>query len=201
MWGSERWGEMVWGGVAVPTLPFGMLVLLMLGCFLAGGYFLRPGRRGPRGYVAAGILFMVPLSVVALTLPHTFVNGTIADADEVNANFAALASGPEIESCPAGMSRIDMPRTTLCYATGPIASWNQASAHCSDQFRARLCSVQQWRDAICSAGLPNPGASWTDAITGTAAVGVISGCSAENFSSTTYTSQRATTCCAEWPRY
>ena len=201
MWGTDRWGEMVWGGVAVPTLPFAMLSLLMFCCFIAGGYFLRPGHRGPKGYLAAALLVMAPLSVAALTLPYTFVNGTIADAAKVNANFAALASATEVQNCPSGMTRIDRLHSILCYATGPINSWDQASAYCSNQFRARICNIQQWRDAVCSAGLPNPGASWTDAITGSGSLGVVSGWTGDSISSSPYTSQRATSCCLEWPRY
>lgn len=201
MWGSGRFGEMLWGGTAVPTLPIGMLLLLMVGCFLAGGYFLRPGRRGPRGYIAAAILFLVPLSVGALTLPFSFVNGTVADATQVNANFAALASAVEDPVCPAGMTSIALAHSTLCYATGPISVWAQASAYCSDQFRARLCSVQQWRDAICAAGLTNPGASWTGDVSGTSSFGVVSGCSPEQVTSSAFSVQRVATCCLEWARY
>jgi hypothetical protein len=42
-----------------------------------------------------GTLVAAPVWVFAdnVTLPHTFVNGQVADADEVNANFAAL-NGP-----------------------------------------------------------------------------------------------------------
>ncbi len=201
MWGSGNWGEMVWGGAAVPALPLGMLLLLMLCCFLAGGYFLRPGRRGGRSYLAAALLFMLPLSVAAVTLPYTFVNGTVADATEVNANFDALASALDVETCPSGMTRIARAHTTLCYASGPVGSWDQVSTYCSNAYGARICSVQQWRDAICLAGLPNPGASWTDSITGTSAAVVVSGCSADTFSSTPATSPRTAACCAEWPRY
>jgi hypothetical protein len=52
MWGTENWGQVVWG-VAAP------LVLLA---------------------AWAG----------SLTPPHSFANGDIADADEVNANFGAV---------------------------------------------------------------------------------------------------------------
>lgn len=201
MWGSEHWGAMVWGGVEVPTLPFGMLLLLMVCCFLAGGYFLRPGRRGRRNYLAAALVVALPLSVAAVTLPYTFQNGTLADANEVNANFAALASASDVETCPAGMTRIAKAHSTLCYASGPVGSWEQASSYCSNAFGARICDIQQWRDAICIAGLPNPGASWTDSITGTSAAVTVSGCTPDNFTSTSSASQRPTTCCAEWPRY
>jgi hypothetical protein len=33
----------------------------------------------------------LPSALSAISLPHTFVNGTVADADAVNANFTALA--------------------------------------------------------------------------------------------------------------
>jgi len=178
-----------------------MLLLLMLCCFLAGGYLLQPARRNRRSVFAAVLLIMLPLSVAAVTLPYTFQNGTVADADEVNANFAVLAAASDVETCPSGMTRIGMPHTTLCYASGPVSSWDQASNFCSDSYRARICSLQQWRDAICRAGVANPGASWTDSITGTASAGVVSGCSGATFSSAQYTSQRVATCSAEWPRY
>jgi hypothetical protein len=201
MWGSENWGEMIWGSVAIPTLPVGVLPLLMLCCFLAAGYFLRPGRRGWRSYVVAALALALPLSVAAVTLPYTFVNGTIADATQVNANFEALATAANVETCPAGMSRIVLTHTIVCYATGPTGTWDQASSSCSDSYGARICSLQQWRDVVCRAGVANPGASWTDSITGSATAGVVSGCTGENFASAQYTSQRATACCAEWARY
>jgi hypothetical protein len=34
----------------------------------------------------------VPLALLATTLPHTFTNGTVADATQVNANFETLAT-------------------------------------------------------------------------------------------------------------
>lgn len=91
MWGSEDWGEMIWGGgaVAVPSLHWSMLALLVL-CFLAGGWFLNPANRSRRAYLVAAVLLCLPATTIAVTLPHSFTNGTIADADEVNANFAAL---------------------------------------------------------------------------------------------------------------
>ncbi len=36
-------------------------------------------------------LLAIPLAAYAVTIPNAFVNGTIADADQVNANFTALA--------------------------------------------------------------------------------------------------------------
>jgi hypothetical protein len=201
MWGSANWGELIWGGVAIPTLPDGMLPLLALCYLLAGAWFLRPGRRGWRSHLVAALVLVLPLSVAAVTLPHTFVNGTVADADEVNANFAALATAANVETCPAGMTRASLAHTIICYASGPVGSWDQASNFCSDSYGARICSLQQWRDLVCRVGVTNPGASWTDSITGSGTAGVVSGCSGENFASAQYTSQRVITCCAEWARY
>jgi hypothetical protein len=45
----------------------------------------------------------LPLALGAVTLPHTFTNGTVADAGEVNANFAALESAVDaLEAAQAG---------------------------------------------------------------------------------------------------
>lgn len=202
MWGIDQWGEMIWGGgVPVPTLPLGMLCLLMFGCFVAGGYFLRAEHRGLRHALAAALLLAIPISVGALTLPNAFVNGSVADATAVNANFSAIASALDGSSCPVGMTRIELPHAVLCYAVGPSASWSSASDFCSAQYAARLCDLQQWRDLVCRAGIPSPGASWTDDITGVASFGVVSGCTSDAVSTSSASSQRATVCCQEWPRY
>lgn len=92
MWGLADWGSMVWGGGApVPLLgPIGLVSLVA--SFLVGMHW--SVRRTGRGRaLRLGVLGLValPLSAaVAVTLPHTFTNGTVADATEVNANFATL---------------------------------------------------------------------------------------------------------------
>lgn len=92
MWGLADWGSMVWGGGApVPLLgPIGLVSLVA--SFLVGMHW--SVRRTGRGRVLRlGVLGLValPLSAaVAVTLPHAFTNGTVADATEVNANFATL---------------------------------------------------------------------------------------------------------------
>lgn len=202
MWGLDQWGTMIWGGgVAVPTMPIGPLLGLMLGCFLAGGYLLHPARRNRRNAFVAAALLALPISVGAVTLPFTFTNGSIADANQVNANFTALASALAVPNCPSGMSRVELPFSILCHANAPTSTWTNSSDYCDAQFRARLCSLQQWRDLVCRAGVPSPGASWTDDITGTAAFGVVSGCTTDAISSSSAITQRAAICCLEWPRY
>jgi hypothetical protein len=46
----------------------------------------------PIALVAAGAIAAGPLWLAAVNLPYTFTNGTVANADEINANFAALAA-------------------------------------------------------------------------------------------------------------
>lgn len=202
MWGSSTWGQMVWGGTVVPSLPLGMLVVLMLACFLAGGYFLHPTRHDQRNTIVALLLSAIPLSVGAVTLPYAFTNGTIADATQVNANFAAVAAGPTPPACPEGMTRIEQPLSVLCYAKSPtVANWDQAAAYCDSNFRTGLCSVEQWRAAVCYGGVPSPGRSWTDDVSGSTSFGSIAGCTGDAISSSVYTTPLSVTCCAEWPRY
>jgi hypothetical protein len=92
-WG-ENWGVMIWGeSLAVPML--GVPALLVLGALLGATatWFLRKRRPGLASFVALVVL-AVPLVVMAgpVSIPYGFVNGTVADADEVNANFAAAAA-------------------------------------------------------------------------------------------------------------
>jgi hypothetical protein len=44
-----------------------------------------------RDLLYAAALAATPLTVLAVTLPNTFTNGTVADAELVNANFTTLA--------------------------------------------------------------------------------------------------------------
>ncbi|MEM7542272.1 MAG: hypothetical protein AAF384_11920 [Pseudomonadota bacterium] len=93
MWG-ETWGSMIWGGGASPTVvPFGFWSTLILGLVLGGCIVLANRHRAARVPIAF-MLLGVGMGGAALTLPHTFTNGTVADADEVNANFAALQGFP-----------------------------------------------------------------------------------------------------------
>ena len=93
MWG-EAWGQFFWGGgIALPLLsPIGIMALCA--AFVGGGYVLR-SRASTRWVVTLGAIVLVSgpgVVVAAVTIPHVFSNGTIADADEVNANFDAVAS-------------------------------------------------------------------------------------------------------------
>lgn len=110
--------------------------------------------------------------------------------------------GPtSVASCPDGMIAVDRITSTLCYHAGSLGNWDQADAFCAAQFRADVCTLQQWRAAVCDAGLPNPGASWTAQIAGTATFATVSGCSGEQVATATYTLSRMGPCCLEWMNY
>ena len=90
-WG-ENWGEMVWGvPVSVPTLPGVGLIVLAIGLSAIATWLLHK-RRAALGLPVLLVLLAIPLVVAAgtVTVPNTFVNGEIADADEVNENFEAV---------------------------------------------------------------------------------------------------------------
>ena len=108
-WG-EPWGTMIWGlPVAVPTLPgVGLIVLALL--FSGSAAWLLRKRRGLVGLPVLVVLLSIPLVVAAgtVTVPNTFVNGTPADADQVNANFDAVETAVNDND-----SRITTLETTL----------------------------------------------------------------------------------------
>lgn len=89
MW-FEDWGVMNWGTHLVPMLsPLGM-VLLALGFMVLGKVVLSRRTLKPFATIALTLVAVVPVLAFAVTVPNAFVNGTVADANEVNANFVAL---------------------------------------------------------------------------------------------------------------
>ena len=96
-WG-ENWGEMVWGpAVSVPSVPAVGLFVLALALLTTAAWRLR-ARKALHSALA---ILVVPMLAGVLSspahaqvsVPHTFTNGTPADADEVNANFEAVVDG------------------------------------------------------------------------------------------------------------
>jgi hypothetical protein len=87
MWG-QKWGQMIWGsGAGVPAI--GVWGVLFLGCFLgiAAVLLLRSARKTALGLLL--LVLLVPLSALA-SVPFIFTNGTVADASQVNQDFAAV---------------------------------------------------------------------------------------------------------------
>ena len=90
MW-SQNWGSMIWGRVsqAVPVMgPLGLMLLAMVLMVLGAILLRNPARRRFMGKAAALLILLVPIT--AFAVPFTFTNGTIADATQVNQNFASL---------------------------------------------------------------------------------------------------------------
>ena len=110
--------------------------------------------------------------------------------------------GPtSIGDCPPAMVELQLAHSTLCFGTGPAATWDVAETRCDDFYRASTCTITQWRIAVCRFGVANPGRSWTPTPTGTGQFATISGCSYEQVSTAFGSTQLATTCCLEWPVY
>ena len=89
-WGADNWGALMWNEIVspplLPTLGIVGLTLLAMGLAATAAWTLRK-RRPALGVTLALVLLAIPLAVAAgtLTVPNTFVNGTMADADQVNA--------------------------------------------------------------------------------------------------------------------
>lgn len=97
MWG-ENWGEIIWSAADVVAVPLGQGALLLIG-ILVGVIGARFARRTGHLTVALTCLLLVPMVALAVTLPYRFSNGQTADANQVNANFDALANA--IDAIPA----------------------------------------------------------------------------------------------------
>lgn len=88
MW-AQQWGTMIWGQiVSVPALGFWGLLALGALLGIVGVRCLRGARPRTLGAMALALAILIPISVRAV--PFTFTNGTLADANQVNANFAAV---------------------------------------------------------------------------------------------------------------
>ena len=84
-WGDENWGTMIGGeSLSVPTLPELGLIALAVGLVATAAWLLRKQR------LAVAVVLLVLVARTATAVPNTFVNGTVADADEVNENFNLL---------------------------------------------------------------------------------------------------------------
>ena len=96
-WGDENWGEMVWGQtLSVPTLGLFGLGILALALASAAAWSLR---KRAWGMSVLLVVLAIPLAVAAgtISIPNTFVNGQLADADEVNTNFNVVATESNVQ--------------------------------------------------------------------------------------------------------
>jgi hypothetical protein len=102
---------MIWSQVsAVPAVGFwGALALAAL--LGAVGVRRLRGKARLAGAGALALVLLLPIS--ARAVPFTFTNGTVADATQVNANFAALASAQAIGPT-ASSSLVDLVQNSPC---------------------------------------------------------------------------------------
>lgn len=125
MWG-DIWGEFLWGEpiAQVPSIGlFGLLILALAVMMIGVAAHRRDGSRWIIWTVSCvGVL--IPFTIYAGTtiLPHSFVNGTIADATEVNENFDALVFA--IESPTSA-------RKLACDSSGCVVSGSGEIAVCN----------------------------------------------------------------------
>lgn len=90
---------------------------------------------------ALGTLVAVPLGLGAVTLPHLFSNGAMADANDVNANFAALKGAVDaLEVTPTLYPFTGTIEFTPCGNTGPVGP---TLANCVTSY-ASAPAAAQW---------------------------------------------------------
>jgi len=80
---------MLWSSAAKSVPAIGPSGALLLGCLLGIGsvLYLRSARK--IGLMVSGLVLLIPLSALA-SVPYIFGSGTVADALQLNANFAAV---------------------------------------------------------------------------------------------------------------
>jgi hypothetical protein len=116
---------------------------------------VRNHRRAWRGLLVAAAVVPLALSAATISYPNTFANGTVANADAVNANFTAVATavadndsriaalesgGAPQGDCPAGMARVANDfciHTSSPYSRG--MTWHDGLQQCHDD-GFRMCS-------------------------------------------------------------
>merc|ERR1712034_130514 len=145
-WG-ENWGTLTWGAAiaAVPTMGW-------LGGALLVGLLVGVGMRrmGGRAGAALGLLLALGYVPVAeaqtVSVPNTLTNGSVAEADAMNANFEAVRTGVNLALTSAdvtgltqftngttavvdGVNTALANRATDCAGAG--GTWNPGTSTCT----------------------------------------------------------------------
>jgi hypothetical protein len=135
---------MIWGRITpVPAIGFWGAMLLGAVLGAVGVRRLRGARPRTLGALALGLGLLIPLSARAVSL-ITFTNGTVADANQVNANFAALnpvTGFNEMISLPAIGAQSDLftptfvaPRALTCTVSAETSFLTQSSSPAGTAF-------------------------------------------------------------------
>ena len=153
-WG-EDWGTLTWGAAiaAVPTMGWlggGLLVGLLASLGL---------RRIRRVSTGLGLLLALAYAPVAeaqtVSVPNTFSNGSVADADEVNANFAGLVAA--IQELQVEIQDLQVETLTLAVTLYPAVETFLTTDACP----AGYDSVEEGYIKLGSTGLTTTASSRT----------------------------------------
>jgi hypothetical protein len=177
MW-SEDWSTMIWGSNFVPMMsPLG-LVMLALALMVLGKILLSLRTKKPFFGFALVAIVIAPLVTIAVTVPNTFVNGSVADADEVNANFVALVDEAntldlrvaelETRAFILGLNGLSSSgEFNFSGETGSRAALEMCVAAYPGEPSAHLCGVEEVSRAIQTASYAGNGGAFENATTWT----------------------------------
>jgi hypothetical protein len=161
MWGTGNWGTMLWSGSTAAHVPaVAAWAILLLGVILGavGLPLLRKTHPRTVGAVTLMLVFALPIAAYA-GLPYTFTNGSVADATQVNANFAAATIAS------VGSRQISGGPTQICGtappSTGSMGGYAGAKAACvtacGGSTTAHMCSSDEIVRTASIAGLVTSG--------------------------------------------
>ena len=168
--------------------------------FLAGAPTGGPARPVPPGGIAPGTIVGSPgpAGPAGPAVPA----GLAGPAGPAGPTGPQGVPGPSsVATCPAGMTRVETARSTICFSNGITATWDNADAFCDANYRAPVCSLTQWRDVVCFSGLPNPGRSWTASPTGTGTYATVQACTSDAVTTANYTTPLQGPCCLQYMKY
>jgi hypothetical protein len=165
MW-QQNWGDMIWGGVAaVPAINSMALLALGAALGLIGRFMIKKGGFARLSALLglALLVISVPLTVRALSLPHIFSNGTVADAGQVNANFSSLAVAIDQDRARLGSlenapGRVYVGTVTVFGSAISLGSYAGADRRCQDVFPGSfVCTTQEVFESHRQGLLPSSG--------------------------------------------
>jgi hypothetical protein len=159
---------MIWGGsgAAVPAVHLFSLLLLGAALALTGRAMIQKGGWARvSALLGLGLLVItVPVAVFALSLPHTFTNGTVADAGQVNSNFTSLATAIDSDRArltaleSQSFGRVYVGTTTVTGSMASLGSYVGADARCQAAFPGSfVCSTQEILESNRRGLLPTSG--------------------------------------------